>query len=287
MRRSTKTQIQKIAFFFALIVLGIIVQLFLSARAFQPDRVVVWVFDVGQGDAIFIDSKKAQVLIDGGYGDAVLEKLGRVMPFWDRSIDVVINTHPHADHVEGLVAVLDQYDVGEVWVTGQGYDSLLSERFLDLADQKVRFVQRGDAISLHEFAELSVVFPFQSLKQQELDDPNAGSITLLFEYLEGDMLFTGDIGLEEEERILDVIGDVDVLKVAHHGSATSTGQRFLSAVTPEISLISVGENSYGHPHATVMERLAQFSDVILRTDLHGDLRVLFDGGEPQVATFDF
>lgn len=260
-------------------------QWLLSGTAFSDDALAVWVFDVGQGDAIFIDAPGAQVLIDGGPSSDIVEHLTRVMPPWDRSIDVVINTHPHADHVTGLVSVLERYDVGEVWVSGQSYRTDVVSYFDSLAPQ--RAVGQGDEIDLGSGAHLEVLWPPETYNGAYLDDPNAGSIVALLTYGEVEILLTGDIGVEEELALLDQLGDIDVLKVGHQGSLTSTHPTFLEQIRPEYALISVGENDYGHPSPVVLGRLADAGASVFRTDLHGSLRVLLNGVTFDVRSFRY
>lgn len=256
---------------------------------FEPgDTLTVWVFDVGQGDAIFIDAPDMQILIDGGPSDQIIEKLTAVMPFYDRTIDLVINTHPHADHINGLVDVLERYEVGEVWVDGQEYGSEAFLAFEDLAAETyLRHVQNGEVVELGSGATLEVLWPLQDFDNQYLEDPNDGSIITLLEYQNFNMILTGDAGIEQESEIIDELDHIDVLKVGHHGSSTSSGRDFLQAITPDYAVISVGENnSHGHPHDIVLDRLRNISAEIIRTDLHGDVKITSNGSEPEISLVD-
>lgn len=269
-----------------LLVATIAGQAFVSATLFHPDRVVVWVFDVGQGDAIFIDGPDKDILIDGGPNGVVVEKLSAVMPFWDRSIDIVINTHPHADHVTGLNHVLERYRVSEVWVGGQDYGTGAFAYFEELAREKKHVVSVGRTVDLGSGAHLEVLWPHAPFDGETLDDPNAGSIVTLLTYRDTTVLLTGDIGVKEERLLQGRLEHVDVLKVGHQGSKTSSASGFLQAISPDYAVISVGKNDYGHPHAIVLDRLERFAKRILRTDTDGDIRILSDGGEPSITTFE-
>lgn len=268
--------------FFTLI--ATLIQWSVSGKAFDQDRLVVWVFDVGQGDAIFIDGPDTQVLIDGGPSNIILEKLSSVMPFWDRSVDLVVNTHPHADHVTGLNYVLERYSVHDVWASGQEYGTEAFIYFESIADPRV--VYKGQEFDLGSGAKLTVIWPEMSLDEVWLDDVNDGSIAMLLEYGDTVMFFPGDLGIAQEKQILDRLPDIDVLKVAHQGSLTSSSFEFLQATTPEAAIIPVGENDYGHPDPIIVERLHSIGAQVLRTDLNGDIRVSSDGGEPWVNIFD-
>lgn len=283
------SKIKAVVGLMALVALTIIGQATVSATTFSSDRVAVWIFDVGQGDAIFIDAPDAQILIDGGRNGEVIEKLSAVMPFWDHSIDYVINTHPHADHVAGLNYVLERYNVGEAWVSGQEYGTdvfYFFEEWTQAHDQW-RVVKAGDEIDLGAGARLTVLWPEESVEGELLEETHDGNIVVLFEYGDTNVLLTGDFEAEEEMQILDDLDHVDVLKVGHHGSYTSTSEALLEDISPDWAVISVGEgNDYGHPHDSVVRRLRTFGVPILRTDQDGDIRILTDGEEPEIATFD-
>lgn len=245
----------------------------------------VWVFDVGQGDSIFIDSD-VQVLIDGGPDSIVIEKLTKILPFWDRSIDLIVNTHPHADHLTGLVEVLRRYLVEDVWLTGQIYKTSFSEVFHEAALDLSTVVSVGDSVTLAEGVSIKVVWPIVDLTGVELDDPNDGSIVLLVECYGTKILLTGDIGVNQELAIMDQVGDIDVLKVGHQGSLTSSDVEFLKTLNPEVAIISVGENDYGHPRPTVIRRLQEIDAAIYRTDQNGDVRIKCSEGGYSVKLYE-
>ena len=208
------------------------------------------------------------------------------MPRPDREIDLMINTHPHADHVTGLVEVIEYFGVGEVWVSGQEYGTRIFGEFEEVSDSLDRIVAAGEVYDLGGGAVMEVLWPVGSMDGGYLDDPNDGSLVVMLRDGDVDVLLTGDIGVEEEFAILDVVYDVDVLKVGHQGSATSSGMEFLEKVMPEVAVITVGKNDYGHPHGGVLDRLDAIGAEILRTDLDGDVRVVSDGASIEVKVFD-
>lgn len=254
-----------------LLLLGLIISALsymVTSRPFFSDTVSVWVFDIGQGDAILIDTGKEQVLIDGGPSHAILEKLEATIPVWDRTIEYMINTHPHADHINGLVYALDYYTVGEFYSDGQPYYTDSYEEF----SPSVPLVT-GTTIELSNETVLEVLWP-TATPNETLEDPNDSSVTILLTSHGSTMLLTGDIGIEQENEL--ELQDIDILKVAHHGGKTSTGESFLEATTPEIALISLGkDNDYGHPNPGVLNRLQRVNAEIFRTDLDGDIRIQF------------
>ena len=247
-------------------------------------NLVVTFFDIGQGDAILIEAPNGnQILIDGGPGDRILAKLGGTLPFWDRSLDLVILTHPHADHVTGLVDVLERYDVGMVLETGVNHSipeyaewrELLKEK-----DVKVITAKSGQRVQFSESARLDILTPFENFAGASR--PNVHDAMLVSRLAHGSttVLLMGDAEKSLEYRLLysgDDL-DADILKVGHHGSKTSSTAEFLAAVSPEIAVIQVGrKNRFGHPVEEVLERLEASGAKILRTDRDGDIRILSNG----------
>ncbi len=273
-------------------------------KLFEPAKLSVFVFDVGQGDAIFIDGPEKQVLIDGGPDTSILEKLASVMLPWDSSIDLVIDTHPHADHIMGLVPVLERYRVAQVADSGQGYGTPEFHEYEKLAPDALH-LKAGDTYDLGGGARLDFVWPNESYDGALLSDANDGSVVALLTYGDTTMLLTGDAGVAQEAAFLASspfqgdkggsglnaggrMGHIDVLKVGHHGSRTSTSEKLLQAITPDSAIISVGAgNSYGLPDEDSITRLEKFGATIYRTDELGSIRVTSTGGEPSITSFNF
>lgn len=237
--------------------------------------------DVGQGDAILIEQGERQILIDGGpSGQKLLAGLGKYVPFWDRKIDVVIATHPDADHISGLVDALKNYEVGAFIRTGAEsqsgvYDALVSE----LAEKGIddERAMRGMEIRLSDEAVLSILAPLDEADWQDAKDTNGGSVVARLSFGQNRFLLTGDFPGEKEPALIASGQDLsaDVLKVSHHGSKSATTEEFLKAVKPEKAVISVGQgNRYGHPAAETLGRLNAAGTEVFRTDESGD--VVFD-----------
>lgn len=246
----------------------------------------VWFFDVGQGDAILIDTPDhRQILIDGGPSQSVLTKLGQVMPPWDRSVDAVVLTHPHLDHVAGLVSVLERYDVAAIYDGGARARTGAMDAFeMDAVAESAatRHLVAGDRFAYGDVT-IDVLAPTRPVDGAYPKDPNEASVVLLLTYHDTTLLLTGDAPDDVERDILSTVGDVDVLKVGHHGSRTSSSAEFLDDVTPEFAIISCGvDNSYGHPHPVTLQRLDDRGIRVVRTDLDGDILLTSTGGEPTV-----
>jgi competence protein ComEC len=243
-------------------------------------------FDVGQGDSIFIQAPGGtQILIDGGRGRVVLEKLSRAMPFFDRSIDVVMLTHPELDHMEGLIEVLKRYKVGTVIWTGvertiPEYESFLKEAYSKKA--RVLIAAPGAQIKIGEHqGVLDILYPFENFEGMVIEKKlNFSSIVSRLTYGETKFLFTGDIEKESEQELVEGGGDIsaDVLKAAHHGSKTSSIKEFVERVDPKLAVIQVGRNNrYGHPHAQTLETFKSLNIPVLRNDINGNIVILSDG----------
>ena len=256
----------------------------------QSQSLEVNFFDVGQGDAIFIkDPKLHQVLIDGGPDSTVLEKLGKEIPSWDNTLDLIILTHPEKDHLAGLIEVLKRYKVENILWTGVVRDTaeykewkkLIEEEgakiFIAKAGQKIYSSAKNITTSPGNVIE--ILYPFESLEGKTLEDSNNTSIIIRLVFGENSFLLTGDAYQSAERAILqrEINIDSDVLKVGHHGSKTSSSEEFIEKVSPEIAVIPVGrDNPYGHPYPEVLETLAKYGIRILRTDLNGDIKILCD-----------
>ncbi len=251
-------------------------------------------FDVGQGDAIFIETPlKQQILIDGGPNSQILEKLGREMPFWDRTIDLVILTHPEKDHLFGLLEVLKRYKIKNILWTGVVRDTAEWEEWSKLIKEEnanIRIAEAGEQVILKKNSQpifIDILYPEENLEGEISEDSNDTSIVGRLVFAKNSFLFTGDINRGAEEKLLQerekgILLNSNVLKIAHHGSNTSSSEQFLEKVSPLIAVIPVGENSYGHPTEELLARLNNFGIEILRTDKDGDIKFISDGNNIKV-----
>jgi competence protein ComEC len=255
----------------------------------RPQMLEVSFFDVGQGDSIFIETPQGhQILIDGGPDSTVLEKLGQEMPFWDRTIDLVVLTHPDFDHVSGLVEVLKSYKVENILWTGVLSDKPEAKEWeaaLEEENARVVIAKAGEKI-IADGAVFEILYPFEKLEGKEIESTNNSSIVIRMDYGEKSFLFTGDAYKSVESEILGKGENVDVdfLKVAHHGSKNSSAPEFIGQVSPEVAIIQVGkDNTYGHPALVTLETLEKYGiKNIIRTDLAGDIKIITNGVDYQI-----
>jgi competence protein ComEC len=264
--------------------------LFFSAWASLPDgRLRLWFLDVGQGDAILARLPAGEwMLVDGGPDAAVLTHLGRLMPFYEREIELMVLTHPHADHVDGLVEVLERYQVHNLLLTGVEYDYAGYKRLLDLARSggvNLNYSSDGLDYAIGPTA-LDLLYPGAALRGRGIDNVNNSSLVFRLVFGGWRGLFSGDLEEEKEAELLAGDGQTaggsrvegepdlsaDLLKAGHHGSKTSNSPDFVRAIGPSEAIISCGAgNSFGHPSPQTLETFRQAGVTVKRTDLDGTI----------------
>jgi len=238
--------------------------------------------DVGQGDAIFIESPSGrQVLVDSGSGRGVLSGLGSVMPFYDHSIDMLIATHPDKDHIGGFPEVLARFNIDAVVRSGNRGQSNIFQafnQFIEKEKAQELFLRAGSRVSIGGGAYIEILFPDRDVSEVE---SNTASVITRIIYGDTSFLLTGDSPKSIEKYIAAQFGSnlkSDVLKAGHHGSKTSTDEYFLNAVNPEYVIISAGaDNSYGHPHKIVLDLLEKTGAKIFTTYDEGNIVFESDG----------
>jgi competence protein ComEC len=272
----------KIKLTFGVIVSAVLV--IFSLLTSLPNGKLLMVFcDVGQGDAIYIRTPKgADILVDGGPDGRVLGCLSKHMPFWDREIELAFLTHPQADHMNGMLAVLQRYSVKSFGVgvegnSDEGYKKL--RELLEKNNVQVFNPYRGQKISFDDGVAFDVLWPTNDWVSMQVGqvavmgaetgvDLNIFSTVLMMNYKDFEAILMGDADSKIQGEILsnNSFGEVEVLKVPHHGSKTALDQKFLEAIRPKTAVISVGKNSFGHPSAEIIERLRKVGANIKRTD---------------------
>jgi len=270
------------------------------AFPFFSDRKLHLVFcDVGQGDATLIKYKSYEVLVDGGpSGTKLLDCLSKNIPPWDREIELVVLSHPESDHLTGLIDVLEKYEVKQIVLNSIIKESAVFWQFRQkvIAEKSQIYLPRaGDQLKLGPL-NLVVLWPKEKLGDNRLwqeapaatetspqvlgaatvsGEINNTSVVLKLSFGAFDALLSGDIGFAAEE-VID-FPEVEVLKVPHHGSRYSTSEGFLDQSKPQLAVISVGKNSFGHPTQEVIDRLEKAKAKIRRTDQSGEIEIVSDG----------
>lgn len=251
------------------------------------DKLHVSILDVGQGDAILVQTPSHQnILIDGGPSPRAIDlELSKKLPFWDRTIDLVILSEPQADHMAGLIEVLRNYKIKQIIEPDIAYNSTSYQQWRSLVETEEvghQFAHAGQKIDLGDGIKVDVLNPPSTLLQGTSDDVDNNGLALRLSWDRVSFLFTSDIGKEAEWYLIAQRANLKstVLKVAHHGSLTSTSEQFLAAVSPEIAVISVGaENRFALPRAEVVDRLVTKlkSDRIYSTSINGTIEFITDG----------
>lgn len=247
------------------------------------NKLHVWFCDVGQGDAIFIRTpQRHDVLVDGGPDNKVLGCLSQAMPFWDRTIELMVLTHPQADHLTGLVEVLRRFKVQKILATNAVADTAIFRFWKgELAQAEVQgtvryFPQKDEVIGLGA-VKMAVVWPDDGNSFGNFaGDLNETAIVIKLVYGDVCLWLTSDVPYHILERV--ITGSCGVFKVAHHGSKTGTSPALLNIIRPQLAVILVGaKNSYGHPAGEILQFLADQQIKTLRTDLAGEIEVVSDG----------
>lgn len=277
----------KIIIFSLVIVFSIIPgsNIYAKSKDIKADAFWIEYIDVGQGDASLIQCDGEYMLIDGGSSSSSSLIYTILKNKEINNLKYIIGTHGDADHIGGLAGALNYAKVGDAYCSVTESDTRAFNSFLKYLDKQGKILKvpkAGDTFELGS-AKITILGPIN-----ESEDSNNMSIVIKITYGKTSFLFTGDAETDEEKDIIkkykrDI--NCDVLKVGHHGSASSTSTEFLNAVKPKIAVISCGlDNSYGHPTQTVLDSINKKGAEIYRTDLHGDVFCYSDGKKLTFAT---
>ena len=267
----------------------------------------IYFFNVGQGDSALIEKGNFQLLVDGGPDDKILSEIGKVMPLTDRKIEVVILTHPHADHLVGINQIIDRYEVGKIYSTGVIHTSNAYLEFLDKVKNKnisLEVPDVGQKINPFDNSELKFLWPGKNYIEKSAEDNNLNNTSLVsrFCYFDHCVLLPGDLEADGQEAMFSYysskqsevpaaksenessetlasnnnIFQSEILKVAHHGSTNGTNQKLLDIVKPKYAIISAGvDNKFGHPHSGTLDLLQKANIRYYRTDRDGTIEFNF------------
>lgn len=243
-------------------------------------------FDIGQGGSIFIQTgPNHKILIDGGPGKKILEKLAKEMMLGEKDIDLVMLSHPEKDHIQGLIYVLEHYQVNHLVWTGVKREGVLFQEWknkLEKSPAKEIIGSQGLKIyapagkTTDDHTLIEVLFPLENLKEVKPENINDSSLVVKINSGRTSFLFPGDISSSQEEKLGN--SACDILQAAHHGSKTSTGDEFLNEAQPLVAVIQAGKNNvHGHPHQEVLDRLNRAGVTTFLTAVDGDVTILSDG----------
>ncbi len=264
-----------------LIILNGLVYSIIYIEETRSDLKVIFL-DVGQADAALVEAKNGnRVLIDAGGGERALLSLAELLPFYDQNIDVVLNTHPHSDHIDALPLILDHVGVDVVLDSGSGYSTGVVESYKEATREfgvdKI-YARRGMVIRLSKDVHVPILFPDRNTRSL---DPDNASVWAKVIYGESSFLFTGDSSSSVERYMVDLDGDSlrsQVFQAGHHGSRTSNSLELLKMVSPGYVVVSAGSDvSYGHPHEEAMESFVLTGAEVLKTFKEGNIVFISNG----------
>lgn len=268
-----------------LTILSLVSLFFLFFTTLPDGRLHITFCDVGQGDAAYIRGPKGtDIVIDGGPDNRVLNCLGNKMPFWDRTIELIVLSHPQADHLTGLIEILKRYQVKQIIDASAKSDSQeykFWEKLIKEKNIKRLEAQKGESVRVDGNVNLAVLWPLPPIRQlaDPITDLNSTSTVVSLFFGNFSSLFTGDLDSFSLSYLsgLSDLGHLDVLKLPHHGSKTGLSPTFLEKVRPALSIISVGKNSYGHPSPETLKLLNSLNIPFLRTDKDKTIEIVSDG----------
>lgn len=250
---------------------------FYQSYKFSDSNLHVVFCHVGQGDSIFIRTpENKQIVIDGGQNALSLECLNRHMPFWDKTLDLVFLTHPDLDHYGGLADIFESYEIKEYGYSNVDFQAQSYQILLDAAKtegSKNRSLAKGDSYKFKSGVVLSTLWPSKDYSGEK----NDMSLIQILKFGSFEVLLTGDASVEFINTIMDTQKDVDILKLGHHGSKTSTNRETFQFIKPELSVISAGKNNkFGHPHKEVLDALSAYN-LQYKTTFESDIEIVSNG----------
>ena len=284
------------------IISTVLVFIFLSSIFFMflQKRLEIYFVDVGQGDCTLIKTPTNKtILIDGGGSEFGSFDVGEriLLPYLlDRrinNIDYILISHFDSDHIGGLFYIMENLKVKNIIISKQGENSENLKKFLEITQSKktnIILVEKGDVVKIDKYSYFEILFPEDNLIKENILNNN--SIVAKFNSLGLRILFTGDIEEVAENRLCEMYKNTDklkseILKVAHHGSKTSSTEQFLELVQPKMALIGAGvDNKFGHPHQITLDKIQKYTDYIYRTDLYGEIQISYNRRKINVKTFN-
>jgi len=249
----------------------------------SPQKLRVSFLDVGQGDAIFIQTPSGKnMLVDGGPSNIILSRLASETNYFNHNVDVMVATHPDADHVTGLIPILEKYNVKNIITSPvEGSTKIFDDLSAHIKNESadLYIAHTGDVIDFHDGVIAKILYPSANYVVKK-NDTNDASVSIVVSYGDESFLLTGDLPSNREPELIanGLHKNVTVYKAGHHGSKTSSGEQLLTYIKPEYAIISAGKNNkYGHPNIETIERLKKYAKEIISTIDRGSISFVTDG----------
>lgn len=254
---------------------------------FNDSKLHIIFCNVGQGDGILIRSPNGlDIVVDAGPDDRILSCLSRHMPFWDRKIELMLLSHPHADHMTGMVPILNSYKVSAFATEKISNTTVIYEKLAKVLQDKnikTQYIYAGDSFQIPDGLSFKILGPSEEFTKRTSPNGKIGeskefaSLISLVSFGDFDSILTGDSQIEGlKEALADTFGPIEVFQVPHHGSKYGTDLEILEILKPKLAVISVGKNNYGHPTKFILDLLSEFNIKTLRTDQHGDIEIIVE-----------
>jgi competence protein ComEC len=263
------------------LIMGLIISVYLISQL-PFGNFQFFFLDIGQGDAMYMRTPDDyHIIIDSGPNGKIIEELAEVLPLYNRTIDLIAISHPHADHINGFVEVLKRYEVKKILLVGTPSYNPYYVKLLELAENfEIPFlIATADKdFKVGEYVYLDIVWPIEPMAGKEFENKNNASLSMRVITNNKTFLLTGDAEVEEEKEIIESGFDLtaDIFKSGHHGSRTASTAEFLDAVNPETVVIQSGEgNDFGHPHKETLKKYLERGMKVSRNDLSGRIDFIF------------
>lgn len=257
---------------------------FVAVKSISDENIHIYFLDVGQGDSVYVRYKNIDLLVDGGPDNSALYEIGNYRPFYDDKIEYVVLTHPHADHLVGLIDIIDRYNIGIIYMTDATEDTKAYKELLSIINTKkipVKIVDKKFCQYLEQYYDLCFMYPTISYKDASIQNLNNTSIVNHITFGAIKIMLTGDIETGKQEIVAQENGlslDSDIMKASHHGSSNGLNNNFIRLTSPELVIFSVGEdNKFGHPSQEYIDYLEKNNIKHYRTDQSGTVEIVSNG----------
>lgn len=257
---------------------------FIAIKNVSDENLHVYFLDVGQGDSIYARYMNTDIIIDGGPDNSLMYELGKYHPFYDQKIEYIVISHPHDDHIVGLLEIIKRYDIGTIYMTDAPADTdayMQLQKIIKEKNIQTKIISSRACEDLAQNYSICFLYPTSSYANTKIDNLNNTSIVASLKYGAFKLILPGDLETYKQTIVAEENGltlKSDILKAAHHGSSNGLNDNFMNLVSPELVIFSVGaDNKFGHPSQESIDYMNNAGTKFLRTDEKGTIEVISDG----------